>query len=224
MKITMFSVVVERHERVLALRDGAVVAVLDPGRHRRRRRTSYRWLDVRPRLGTVAPQEILTADGVGVKVSAVLRWAISDPVAFTATIDPEAVVYLAIQMALREQFGTREAGELVRVGRTEVGGAVLEAARTAGRSVGMDVADVVVKDIVLPAELRSAYAELVTVRQRAQAQLETARAETAALRSMANAAKLLDDHPALARLRMIQAAPYGTKIVLTTDGSDPAPG
>ncbi len=62
---------------------------------------------------------------------------------------------------------------------------------------------VVVKDI-----------ELVTARQRGQVQLETARAETAALRPMANAAKLLDDHPALAQLRLIQAAPPGTTIVL----------
>lgn len=220
----VFSMVVERHERVLALRDGAVVGVLEPGRHRRRRRVTYERVDVRPRLGTVAPQEILTADGVSVKVSAVLRWSVADPVAFTATTDPHAVVYLAIQVALREQLAIQEAGELIRAGRAEVGGAVFEAARTAGQSVGIAVADVVVKDIVLPPELRSAYAELVTVRQRAQAQLETARAEAAALRSMANAAKLLDDHPALARLRLVQAAPYGTKIVLTTDGTDPAAG
>ncbi len=72
----------------------------------------------------------------------------------------------------------------------------------------------VIKDVVVAVELRTAYAELVTTKQRAQAQLEAARAETAALRSMANGAKLLDDHPALAMLRMIQAAPYGTKIIL----------
>ena len=78
----------------------------------------------------------------------------------------------------------------------------------------MDIREVVVKDVVLPSEIRAAYAELVTARQRGQVQLETARAETAALRSMANAAKLLDDHPALAQLRLVQAAPYGTKFVL----------
>ena len=71
-----------------------------------------------------------------------------------------------------------------------------------------------IKDVVLPAELRAAYAELITARQRGQVQLEAARAESAALRSMANAAKLLDEHPALARLRMVQAATYGSKLVL----------
>lgn len=221
--MSVFTVVVARHERVLAVRDGAVVGVLDPGRHRRQRRVSYEPVDIRPRLGSVAPQEVLTADGISVRVTAATRWRIVDPLAFTAMTDPEAVVYLAIQVALREQLSTRESGDVVRSGRAEVSIAVLEAAQAAGQPVGIAVEDVVIKDIVLPAELRAAYAELVTVRQRAQAQLETARAETAALRSMANAAKLLDDHPALARLRMIQAAPYGTKIVLTTpDGADPS--
>jgi regulator of protease activity HflC (stomatin/prohibitin superfamily) len=93
---------------------------------------------------------------------------------------------------------------------------VTAAAVEAADPLGLTVADVVIKDVIVPVELRSAYAELVTTKQRAQEQLEAARAETAALRSMANGAKLLDDHPALAMLRMIQAAPYGTKIVLGT--------
>jgi uncharacterized membrane protein YqiK len=73
---------------------------------------------------------------------------------------------------------------------------------------------VVVKDVLLPAELRAAFAEAVVVRRRGQAQLEAARAETAAMRSLANAAKLLDEHPALARLKLVQALPPGAKVVL----------
>ena len=69
-----------------------------------------------------------------------------------------------------------------------------------------------VKDVILPHELRAAYAELVTTRTHGQAQLEAARAETAALRSLANGAKLLDDHPALARLRLVQALPHGSTL------------
>ena len=76
--------------------------------------------------------------------------------------------------------------------------------------------EVVVKDVILPHELRSAYAELVTAKARGAAQLEAARAETAALRSMANGAKLLDEHPALARLRLVQALPPGSTLELTT--------
>ena len=78
--------------------------------------------------------------------------------------------------------------------------------------------DVVVKDVVLPGDLRAAYAELVIGRHRAQAQLEAARAETAALRSLANGAKLLDDHPSLAQLRLVQALPPGSRVELVQAG------
>ncbi|MFZ2241671.1 MAG: slipin family protein, partial [Gordonia amarae] len=41
-----------------------------------------------------------------------------------------------------------------------------------------------------------------------------------ALRSMANAGRLLDAHPALAQLRMVQEVPYGTKVVLAVGAPD----
>ena len=212
--MSVFSIVVGRHERVLVVRDGKVAGVLGPGRHSRERRAVYERVDVRERITTIAAQEILTADTVSVKVSAVVRWLILDPVAYTAVTDAEAVVYLAVQIALRDELAVREAMDVVRSGRSEVAPALLTAARLAGASVGVSVDDVVIKDIVLPAELRAAYAELVTARQRGQVKLEAARAESAALRSMANAARLLDEHPALAQLRMVQAATYGSKLVL----------
>jgi hypothetical protein len=39
---------------------------------------------------------------------------------------------------------------------------------------------------------------------------------------MANAAKLLDDHPALARLRLVQALPAGARVELVHDSGTPA--
>ena len=63
------------------------------------------------------------------------------------------------------------------------------------------------KDVLLPPEIRGAATALIVARQRGAALLEEARAETAALRSLANGARLLDAHPALARLRLVQAVP-----------------
>jgi regulator of protease activity HflC (stomatin/prohibitin superfamily) len=214
----VLSVVVERHEKVLVVQDGTVAAVLGPGRHRRRRRSSYERVDVRERISTVPAQEVLTADTVTLKVSVAMRWQVVDPIAYTAVADAEAVVYLAVQIALRDELSGRDALDVVRTGRAEVGPALLEAARLAAAGVGISLEDLVIKDIVLPAELRAAYADVLTARQRGQVQLETARAESAALRSMANAAKLLDEHPALARLRLVQAATYGSKLVLDVGG------
>jgi regulator of protease activity HflC (stomatin/prohibitin superfamily) len=121
-----------------------------------------------------------------------------------------------VQIALREALVDVDSEAMVRHARRALGTTITEVARAAGDEVGIAVREVVVKDVILPPELRSAYAELVTTKARGAAQLEAARAETAALRSMANGAKLLDEHPALARLRLVQALPPGSRIELVT--------
>ena len=215
---------VQSWQRCLERLPGRATRVLEPGKHRRRRGASYQLLDVREQATTVAPQEVLTADGVTVRVTAVLRWAIGDPVAHTEKVaDPVGRVYLAVQLALREALAERDADTLVRAPRATLTAAVVEQLRLAAAEVGVRLEEVVVKDVVLPLDLRAAYAEVVLGRQRAQAQLEAARAETAALRSLANAAKLLDEHPALARLRLVQALPPGARVELVHDaGGKPA--
>jgi regulator of protease activity HflC (stomatin/prohibitin superfamily) len=212
---------VQPWQRALERLDGARTVVLEPGRHPQRMRATYQVLDLREQVLTLAPQEVLTADGVTVKVTAALRWRMADPVAYTETVtDPLSRVYLAVQVALREGLAPLDTDAVVRTARQAVADSATAAARESGAAVGVDVLEVVVKDVILPADLRAAYASVVTARQRAQAQLEAARAETAALRSLANGAQLLDDHPALAQLRIIQSLPIGSTIELRLPASD----
>ncbi|WP_139977776.1 slipin family protein [Nocardioides litoris] len=193
--------------------DGVRTRVLPPGRHRVPRRSTHVSVSLREQLATTAPQEVPTADGVSVKVTAAFRWAVGDAVAFCETADdPVGVVHLAVQLALRASLLETEAESVVRRARAELDGPLLDAARTAGAQVGVDVRAVEVKDVVLPADLRAAHADLVATRARGQARLEAARAETAALRSLANGAKLLDAHPALARQRLVEALPPGSRV------------
>lgn len=203
----------------LERRDGEPTRVLQPGRHVELARAAYDVLDVRERMDLVPAQELLTADGVTVKVSAVWAWTVGDPVVFTEKVrDPVHAVYVAIQLALRDALATQEAEALVRAPRTGLATGFTDTVARAATEVGIRLIDVVVKDVVLPADLRAAYAELVIGRHRAQAQLEAARAETAALRSLANGAKLLDDHPSLAQLRLVQALPPGSRVELVQPG------
>jgi regulator of protease activity HflC (stomatin/prohibitin superfamily) len=212
---------VQPWQRALERLDGAPTVVLEPGRHPKRTRAEYQVLDVREQLLTLSPQEVLTADGVTVKVTTALLWRVGDPVVYTETVaDPLSRVYLAVQVALREGLVGLDVDAVVRTARQAVAQSATAAGTEAGRAVGIEVLDVVVKDVILPPDLRAAYAAVVTARQRAQAQLEAARAETAALRSLANGAKLLDDHPALAQLRIIQSLPVGSTIELTLPAAD----
>jgi len=216
--MSLFTLVVAPGFRTLEQRPGRPTRELGPGRHRRRSVATYVTVDVRERLDHVAPQEVLTADGIAVKVSAAIRSAVAEPVRYVEqATDPLALVYLAVQVALRDALTGVPVGEAVSAARRTLGPRLTEAADTAGARLGVAVSEVVVKDVVLPADVRAANAEIVTTKQRSAVQLEAARAETAALRSLANAAKLLDDHPALARLRMVQALPYGSKVELTFD-------
>ena len=70
------------------------------------------------------------------------------------------------------------------------------------------------RDLVVPAELRRAVLAVQTARQEGVAALERARGETAAMRALANGARVLEDHPALLQLRTVQAAGEGAGMVV----------
>lgn len=61
------------------------------------------------------------------------------------------------------------------------------------------------RDLVLPAEVRRMVTELERARREGLVALERARGEQAALRSLANAARLLKGNPELHALRVLQA-------------------
>jgi len=62
-----------------------------------------------------------------------------------------------------------------------------------------------IKDIMFPGELKNLFAATIRARNEGQAAMEKARAETAAMRNLANAAGLMESHPTLLTLRWIQA-------------------
>lgn len=219
--MTLFSFTVPAHTSAVEHRHGVFTRVLEPGRYQRRRGTRRVLVDRRESLLQVSPQEILTSDAVSVRVTAAVRWAVGDPVAFLdRTSDPEGTVYLATQVALRDGLAALSVEDLVSRSAALSAATLTAAVAGVGSTVGIEVREVVVKDVIVPSELRSAAIELATARSRGAAQLEAARAETAALRSLANGARVLDSSPALTQLRLVQALPYGAQLVLRVgDGS-----
>jgi len=81
---------------------------------------------------------------------------------------------------------------------------------------------------MFPGDLKRVFAQVVQARKEGQAALEKARGETAALRNLANAARLVDGNPALLQLRLLQqlGSATGNTIVLAlgaTPGALPVP-
>lgn len=195
--------VVQEWQRVVLFRRGASAGLLQAGGHRiwRRHVTGW-WVDTRPWITSVPTQEIPTADGVTVKFTAAAQARIADPGTYVvAAQDVLSVLYLRIQVALRDVVAATSVDDLLhaRGSVTERLSAAIDVS-----DLGLVLDQVELKDIVLPADLKRAQADILLAKAQGQASLERARAETATLRSLANAARIASETPALLDLRLIQ--------------------
>lgn len=218
---TFNRITVSAGQCALEYKDGTLGRVLPPGRHRIDVEASVVRVEMREQVLTLAPQEVLTSDAVTLRITVALQFKVRDAVAYVeAAADPMAAVYLAAQIALRDLAAAVTADEVMQRGNRFDADAIAAAARTAGARTGVQVIGAFVKDVIVPTEIRAAALQLATAKATGAAKLEAARAETAALRALANAGKLLDAHPALAQLQLIQHVPYGSKVVLALGSSD----
>jgi regulator of protease activity HflC (stomatin/prohibitin superfamily) len=220
-------VFVREYEAGLLYRGGRFVGRLTPGA-----RIAFPFweevvvLDVRKRIATIAGQEVLSADNVGLKVSVAAEYEISDPVrAVHEARNYEEALHVAVQLALRAAVGAAKIDDLLAQ-RAELGKRLAEAVRPQAEGLGLRVHVVDVKDVMFPGELKKIFAEVIRAQKEGQAALERARGETAALRSLANAARLVDESPALLSLRVLQAvaaaaASGGTLVLGVPQGSVP---
>jgi len=217
-------IVVQEWERILLYRDGRFEEILGAGRHRRLRWRRRRVrVVVRPRLLVVPGQEVLTADGLSVKVSLTVAVRTSDPRRWHEAVeDADAFVYAALQIALREAVAARTLDELLAA-RGSLPDDVRARVETAAEAVGVEIDSLSLRDVMVPAELRRAAAEVATARAQGQAALERARSEVAATRALANAARMVAEQPALLQLRTLQAVEAGGATVVLTTGSGVEP-
>lgn len=198
-------VTIHEYERGLRFSRGRLAGLVDPGTHLTfGPLTEVRPLDVRPSMLPVEGQEVLTADGVAAKISLVARYEIGDPVAaITRDTAWQRTLYLLLQLALRDAVTRRTLDETLAA-RRELGPEIREAAAGRLAALGVELLEVEVRDVMLPGEVKRSYAAVLTARKDGEAALERARAETAALRSLANAGRSVADNPGLLQLRILQ--------------------
>jgi regulator of protease activity HflC (stomatin/prohibitin superfamily) len=215
------------YQRGLRFRQGRLVGLVDPGVHLTvRPLVELQALDVRPAMVPVEGQEILTADGVAAKVSLVARYVVGDPVAaITRDADFRRTTYLLLQLGLRQAVSHRTLDETIAA-RSALGPEVREAIAGRLAEIGVELLDVEVRDVMLPGELKRAFASVIAARKEGEASLERARAETAALRGLANAGRTLADNPGLLQLRILQeiGASSGNTVVFGAGDGTIRPG
>lgn len=215
------------YQRGLRYRQGRLVGLLDPGTHLAIRPfTEIHVIDGRPTSITVPGQEILTADGVALRVSLTARYVVADAVAaVTGDQSYVSALYVALHAGLREALAGRTADEVLAA-RADIGPAVGGAVASEIARLGVELLGVDVRDIMVPTELKRAFAGIVAARREGEAALERARGETAALRSLANAGRMIEDNPGLLQLRILQqlGGSAGNTIMLGVPGIDGRPG
>jgi regulator of protease activity HflC (stomatin/prohibitin superfamily) len=198
-------VTVHDYERGLRYRSGRFTGLVDPGSHVAVRPFSeIRILDARPGFLAVEGQEVLTSDGVAVKVSLAARYVVGDPVAaVTSDQDFRRAMYIELQLGLRDALAQGTLEEIFAA-RSKIGPAVLERTASSLARLGVELLGVEVRDLMVPGELKRLFAGVVAARKEGEASLERVRAETAALRSLANAGRMVEENPGLLQLRMLQ--------------------
>jgi regulator of protease activity HflC (stomatin/prohibitin superfamily) len=199
---------VDAHERVLLFREGKLFEQLEPGLHvfwRSAQKLSVRTVDLREQVADVSGQEIMTADKVTLRVNLLVSYQITDPEAsVTKVVDVGQTLYREAQLALREAVGGRELDKLL--GDKDVVGDEIRGVlgqRVAG--FGVAIRGVGLRDIILPGEMKMILNQVITAQKQAEANLIRRREETAAARSQVNTARLMAEHPALARLKELES-------------------
>jgi regulator of protease activity HflC (stomatin/prohibitin superfamily) len=220
------SVAVADWEQAVLLRHGRIEQVLGPGLQRVwQAGCTVRVIDTRPWVVALPAQEAPTADGVPVKVTVAGHARVSDPAVYVRAVrDPQQSLYLAVQIALRDLLAGITLEELVSA-RGGLGERLTAGVRGAA-DMGLTVDQLVIKDIMLPGELKRAQAEVLVARAQGAAALERSRGETAALRSLVNAARLAQQNPALLQLRLIEqlGASTGHTVIISTGPQVPPAG
>jgi regulator of protease activity HflC (stomatin/prohibitin superfamily) len=217
---------VHDYQRGLRYRQGRLVGLLEPGFHvALRPYTEIQLLDARPTSITVPGQEILTADGVALRVSLTARYVVADPVAaITSDQNYVSALYTALHSALRVAIAGRTADEIL-ADRSALGPAVGGEIASEIARLGIELLGVDVRDVMVPSELKRAFAGIVAARREGEAAVERARGETAALRGLANAGRMIEDNPGLLQLRILQqiGSSAGNTIMLGLPGPEGHP-
>jgi regulator of protease activity HflC (stomatin/prohibitin superfamily) len=198
---------VERDRVGVLFVDGRYVDTLQPGQYAFWKGTADARvveIDLREATIDVSGQEIMTADKVTLRLNALVTYRIVDPrKAMTASDDVQQTLYRETQLALRAIVGARELDPFL-IEKDAVASEIEAAVRRRAGELGLEIAAVGIRDIILPGEMKDLMNKVTEAKKAAEAQLISRREETAAMRSQSNTAKLLADNPTLMRLRELE--------------------
>jgi regulator of protease activity HflC (stomatin/prohibitin superfamily) len=152
----------------------------------------------------VPPQDVITRDNVSIKVSAVIYFRVMDPV--KAIVAVENYLYATTQLAqttLRSVCGQAEMDDLLSE-RDKINSQLQDILDKHTEPWGIKVTVVELKNIDLPQEMQRAMARQAEAERDRRAKVINADAEFQAAAQLAEAAKVIENHPVAVQLRFLQ--------------------
>ena len=194
-------------ENAIVFEDGKHISTLTPGRYAYWKTAKQRKVEkvsLKEVTADMPCQEIMTADKVTLRLNTLLSYRVCDPLmSVTYSSDAQQSLYRVGQIALRELVATRTLDQLL-----EDKNALSEEWKTQLEKqisdLGLELLAVGIRDVILPGEMKQLLNKVTEAKKAAEANLITRREETAALRSQANSAKLIESSPGLMKLKELE--------------------
>ena len=184
--------------------DGTYVETLGPGQYmfwKNTGKVKIYHVDMRETLLDVSGQEIKTSEKVTLRMNSVMTYRVVDALKSVSVVDDsKQALYREAQLALRAVVETFDLDTILS-DKEKVAEDLEGTIKDRAAAFGIDVLSIGIRDIILPGDMKDMMNKVIEAQKSADANLIMRREETAAMRSQANTAKLLDNNPTLMRLR-----------------------
>ncbi|MBW3020427.1 hypothetical protein KY334_03965 [Candidatus Woesearchaeota archaeon] len=162
-------------------------------------------IDKRQLTLTVTGQEMITNDKVTIRLNVIAQYNIKDAKkAANSVVSYENRLYQQIQMVVRDYASANTLDQLL-TNKNVIGKYILKEVKDLATSIGLELIEVGLKDIILPGEIREAMNKVVEAERQGKATFIKAREEVAAARALANAAKIISSDENILKLKQMEA-------------------
>ena len=161
-------------------------------------------VDIRTKTVNIDPQETITADGVTIKVNAVLYYRLIDPSkAINKVENYNLAVYQTALTTLRNVVGQNILDDVLQ-NRDKINVKVQEIVDEITEPWGIVIERVEMKDVEIPGSMQRAMAKEAEAIREKRARIIKASAEQEASIKLSEASKLIVDNPVALELRRLQ--------------------
>src|SRR5437762_1873299 len=162
-------VIVYEHQQALRYRKGRYIGTVGPGQYWIYSKSSaITPVDTRPEFITIQGQDVLSADGVTLKISLAAQFQVADPhVAINHNANFRTSLYLSLQMALREIVAAEKIDALLD-NRAAISPKLMELTSKKASEFGLTLISADVKDIMLAGEMKKAFSQVVKAQKDGQ--------------------------------------------------------